>query len=177
MFYAVELWACSPKITIDGHKATRTSDAGVYEFAYLTRPPLDSNGCYSISVKRFGQYGGMVGFCFNDAFSRDDSDSLAWKSTVFITLTGLAAIGTRAELAIGAGTKVSVNGMGRDSGTDTLTIVYNPSVGTLHGAYNIEPQFLLLKDIPAGKNAPLQPFFCSSRVGASIIVVNNPNQN
>ena len=109
----------------------------------------------------------MVGFGSNDAVSRGN-DSNTWKSIASVPLGGGAAIG-------GAGTNVTE--MGRGIGTDTLTIIYNPSAGTIHGAYNREPAILLHKDIPSGQNAPLQPFVASIMVGTSIMIVNNPRQN
>ena len=167
LIYTVEAW--SSKIKIDGQTVTFISGtANTYEFAYLTRPPVDSNGCYSISVKRISGTRGIVGFGLNDAVSRIDDANESWKSIALVRLGGQAAVG-------GAGTRVS--GMGRDIGMDILTIIYNPSAGTLHGAFNLEPAILLRKDIPAGQNAPLQPFIGSSILGTAITIVNNPRPN
>ena len=167
--YTVESWACASNIKIDGQIATIISSTGnTCESAYLTRPPLDLNGCYSISVKRISESGGRVGFGLNDAVSRDMADVNAWKLGAYVALNGATS---------GFGLGTIVTGMGRGIGTDTLTIMYNPSAGTLHGAYNLEPAILLRKDIPAGQNAPLQPYFAASTVGTSIMVVNNPRQN
>ena len=165
--FAVERSACSPLLSIDGQTCRLVGPVSdTCEFAYLTLPCLGIDGCYSISVKRNSGQHGQVGFGLNEVLSR--STTGPWKSTVSQSLNGLAS--RSSSLGITA----SATGMGREIGDDTLTLMYNPSLGTLHGAYNLEPAILLRKEIPIGVNAPLQPFIGSGTVGTSITVVNNP---
>ena len=68
-YFSVDITQCSPHIEIDGN--TCHSDFSLttedYEFSYLGVPPLDENGCYSISFSN--NTGGltMAGFGVNDA--------------------------------------------------------------------------------------------------------------
>ena len=64
--------------------------------------------------------------------------------------------------------------MGRGIGADTLTLTYNPSDGTICGAYNLEPAILLRKNIWLVTNVPLQPCFATAVVGTSITIVRKP---
>ena len=165
----MELLACSPHITIDGATFTLSTDASAEstsEFVYISRQSSDGDGCYSISFKHNG-IGGYFGFGVNDATSRLTNSAKAWKLTAYQSSTGAAALG-------GSGITVSTNGMGRPLGTDTLTLMYNPNKGTLHGAYNLEPGILLRDNIPASPYSPMQPFFAAAKVGASVTFVANP---
>ena len=71
---------------------------------------------------------------------------------------------------------IFVSNMSRPMSADcTLTLIYNPSAGTLHGAYNREPEILLKKEIPVG-NVPLQPFVIISggEENPVVTIVSNP---
>ena len=69
------------------------------------------------------------------------------------------------------GTRVA--NMDRPIGNDILTLIYNPATGTMHGAYNREPEILLIKNITA-YDPPLLPFVGLYDIGATATMVPNP---
>ena len=119
---------------------------------YLGVPPLDENGCYSISFSN--NTGGltMAGFGVNDTLSLSLYDAAAWNSVAYYKPDHVLVLE-------GRGDDVSANAMNTHQSTDTLTLVYNPIAGTLHiyGVFNLEPAILLRNNISPGDRAPFQP--------------------
>ena len=68
---------------------------------------------------------------------------------------------------------IRVGDMGRPIGNDILTLIYNPAAATIHGAYNREPEILLIKNI-VEHDPPMQPFVCLCDIHASATMVPNP---
>ena len=72
-----------------------------------------------------------------------------------------------------SGPGIHVANMGRPIGNDVLTLIYNPAAGTMHGAYNREPEILLVKNITA-RDPPLQPFVGLYGMDSTASMVPNP---
>ena len=167
-FFTVEPWISSSNFEYVGHTATLASqnDEEHVEFVFMSRPPIDADGTYSISMKRSSGANGILGFSANRSISsKHVGDYSFWNSIAFMKLNGTVTGG------YGLGTSEVC--MGRDIGADTMTLTYNPLEGTLHGAYNLEPAILLRIGIISGP-IPLYPFFSSGIVGTSITIVNKP---
>ena len=170
---SVEPWACSKAFTIDSNSCSLNSNPskGDWAVAFLTRPIIDSLGCYSISVKSSLQNNkGLVIVGFGKAVSLDNPSEIVWQKSIYQHLTG-----EKSEAKFGT----VLSGMGRGIDKDTLTLVYNPSNGTLHGAYNLEPMILLRSDIPVSPGAPLQPFIAHgirlpAQADSTTTIVSNP---
>lgn len=139
---------------------------------YLTVPPLDITGCYSISFTTIDSYKVRIGFGVNRALSTSLHDSGDfWSMMAYLDKS---FDGSPEE---GRGTRVSTGKMDRHSTYgETMTLIYNPTQRTLHCAFGLEPPILLRNEIPAGNSneGPLQPFVALMENGAYIKIVANP---
>ena len=160
----------SPLFNFDGSTCVLTSNSpDTFEFAYLTRPPLDDDGCYSISVKCTGEW--LIGFAVSDIVRRSMSNRDEWNTVTNVN----SSFGKvwKAGFGIGHSTR-SLFAVKRDLGTDTMTVSYSPADGNMFVAYNLERfDFLFRKDIPVSI-IPLQPFVASTVSGSSITIVCKP---
>ena len=147
-----DITQCSKRIKIDGQTCSVIDEInGSIEFVYLTIPPLDSDKCYSISMKAGGDFDSIiVGFGRNDSLSHKEVE-LILSTKVYQSVNGTYS-------SNGLGDIASTNGMKGSIGSNTLSLNYNPAAGTLYGAYDIERPILLLKNIQRGRRVPLQPF-------------------
>ena len=141
-------------ITVDGHMCSLLVAAPDgnkrTEFAYITIPPLNAYGCYSISLMMGNGHNFYAGFGINDCLSRADNEK--WSSAYYSG--GTSGYGNIHGHPSASGLGVCVNNIYNREGNYILTLNYNPKAGTLHGSRDLEPSILLRRDIPAGKQCP-----------------------
>lgn len=139
--------------------------------AYLTVPPPDLSGCYSMSIKLSDPSNHYrVGFGVNTALHTTfDNSGVFWQTMAFLDFNG----DDTSDVA-GRGTQMASDGMGRAVQGETITLIYNPQLQTLHGAYDLEPLILLRNAIRLGQRGPLQPFVAFLDNSGEVEVVTNP---
>lgn len=172
-YFSVDVTQCSPHIEINGDTCHSdfliTEEA--YEFVYLGVPPIDESGCYSFSFRNNTGFHTMAGFGVNDALSRSLNDAAIWNSVAYHRASpDFLGLEGRGDLASDNDLEMHTH---RRS-TDTLTLIYNPTAGTLHGAFYLEPAILLRNNIPPGDRAPLQPFVAFLESDETITIVERP---
>ena len=161
----VDLAKCSAYFTVDGLTCTATEEMpGKWERVSINVPSLDSDGCYTVSLicpnKRQVV---IVGFRINDILG---SPRKGVETQAYIFLD--------ADDSDKGGLGYRLSTMNRAIGDSTLTLMYHPIKGTLHGQYDLEPAILLRHCIPNKKEAQLQPFVEMFRRGTQITIVDRP---
>ena len=173
VFYAVDLTACSSNLVINGSTVKHgpnIKEADPMEVAFLTPPNINIER-QSISVRVLRGCSGniIVGFGYMTEFTHDYDKLDIIPSIMYSFLNGESYHAYDSNI-------VEVGKMSHRNDNPILTLVYDATAGTLHGAYDLEPAVLLLSKIPL--TYPLiRPFVALCEIDDVIMVVPNPRQD